>query len=103
MFYPNTWKQLFLASWSNNRFYAWLVPSPRVHPHSKLLSSVSLKAAEEPNFFPNILIILGAFTEERRERNYNISSECVQQKPYAKVKVGESCPCMVFIDSIDGC
>jgi hypothetical protein len=79
VFYPNNWK-LFLASWSNNRVYAWLVPSPKVHPHSKLLSRVSLKAAEEHNFFPNILIILGAFTEERRERNYNVSSESVVDK-----------------------
>jgi hypothetical protein len=24
-------------------------------------------------------------------------------KPYAKTKVGESCTCMIFIDSVDGC
>ncbi len=25
------------------------------------------------------------------------------QQPYAKTKVGESCSCMMFIDSVDGC
>jgi hypothetical protein len=25
------------------------------------------------------------------------------RKPYAKKKVGESCTCMMFIDSLDGC
>jgi hypothetical protein len=25
------------------------------------------------------------------------------QKPFAKMKIGESCTCMMFIDSADGC
>ncbi len=49
----------------------WLVLGPRGHPHGIFCSCVTLKAAEENNFIPNIRIHFDDYAKLRRMK-FNI-------------------------------